>query len=91
MKTVLVEKPELDKPLIYTYTVSGEDMERFRRKKQRAKELGINLFVLDEDDIPEELMELEYYIIDNYLDMDLDVPEDIKERYMELKKLLSDN
>lgn len=91
MKTVLVEKPELDRPLIYTYSVSGEDMERFRRKKQRAKELGINLFVLDEDDIPEELMELEYYIIDNYLDMDLDVPEDIKERYMELKKLLSDN
>ncbi len=52
MKTVLVEKPELDRPLIYTYSVSGEDMERFRRKKQRAKELGINLFVLDEDDIP---------------------------------------
>ena len=61
-------------------------MERFRRKKQRAKELGINLFVLDEDDIPEELLELEYYIIDNYLDMDLDVPEDIKKKYLELKK-----
>ena len=86
MKTVLVEKPELDRPLIYTYSVSREDMERFRRKKQRAKELGINLFVLDEDDIPEELLELEYYIIDNYLDMDLDVPEDIKKKYLELKK-----
>lgn len=90
MKTVLVEKPELDRPLIYTYSVSGEDMERFRRKKQRAKELGINLFVLDEDDIPEELLELEYYIIDNYLDMDLDVPEDIKEKYLELKKQLTE-
>ena len=91
---MMIEKPILDKPLSYAYSVSTEDMERFRRKKQRAKELGIELFVLDEKEIPEELEELENLIIDEYLEEDLDVPEEIKEKYMKLKQHLlctSDN
>ena len=83
-----ITKPKLDKPLSYPYSVSSEEMEKFRRKKQRAKELGIDLFVLDEEEIPEELEELEYYIIDNYLDQDLDVPEELKKKYKELKEQL---
>ena len=91
MDTFTIKKPEINNPLVYTYSVSNEDMERFRRKKQRAEELGIKLFILDEDDIPEELQELEYYIIDNFLDMDKDVPEEIKEKYLKLKeKVLKD-
>ena len=88
MDIFTIKKPQTENPLGYTYSVSNEDMERFRRKKQRAEELGIRLFILDEDDIPEELQELEYYIIDNYLDMDKDVPEEIKERYLKLKEQL---
>lgn len=88
MDIFTINKPQIENPLVYTYSVSNEDMERFKRKKQRAEELGIRLFILDEDDIPEELQELEYYIIDNYLDMDKDVPEEIKERYLKLKEQL---
>ncbi|MBO6310144.1 MAG: hypothetical protein J6N70_15205 [Oribacterium sp.] len=88
MDTLAIKKPEIMSTLTYPYSVSMDDMERFRRKKQRAKEIGIDLFILDTDDRAEELQELEYYIIDNYLDMDKEVPEDLKEKYRELKEKL---
>ena len=91
MDAFAIKKPKLENPLVYTYSVSKEDMERFKRKKQRAEELGIKLFILDEDDIPEDLQELEYYIIDNYLDMDMEVPEELKEKYLKLKEQLLPN
>ena len=78
----------LDRPLSYPYSVSSEEMEKFRRKRQRSKELGIDLFVLDNEEMLEELEELECYIMDNYLDQDLDVPEDLKKKYKELKEQL---
>ena len=80
-----VEKKELLNEEHYDYVVSEEEMERFNRKKERAKEIGIDLFILDERDIPEELEKLEDYIIDNYLELDLEVPEDLKKKYRELK------
>ena len=86
MGVMRIEKPVLVEPLKYQYTVSAEDMERFRRKKQRAKDLGIEMFVLDEKEMPEELEELENYIIDNFLEMDLEVPDDIKRKYLDMKQ-----
>lgn len=44
--------------------------------------------MLDNEEMPEELEELECYIMDNYLDQDLDVPEDLKKKYKELKEQL---
>lgn len=70
-----------------SYSVSPAEMEAFRRKKRQAYELGIELFILDEDETDKELQELEYYIIDNYLDLDKDVPDSLKEKYLLLKNL----
>ncbi len=70
-----------------SYSVSPAEMEAFRRKKRRANELGIELFILDEDEMDKELQELEYFIIDNYLDMDKDIPDPLKEKYIKLKEL----
>jgi hypothetical protein len=68
------------------YTVVKEDEERMHRRRVRANELGIKLFLLDdEEDTPDELQELEDYIVDNYIDMDIDVPEEIKKKYLYLK------
>lgn len=83
-----MESTSIEKPIKYDYSVSDDDMVRFRRKRQRAKELGIELFVLDGEEYPKELKELENYIIDNYLELDLDVPDDIKKKYLELKERL---
>ncbi len=86
-----MESTSIEKPIKYDYSVSDDDMVRFRRKRQRAKELGIELFVLDSEEYPKELKELkelENYIIDNYLELDLDVPDDIKKKYLELKERL---
>ena len=89
MDAYVVEQPKLDKSLTYSYSVPAEAKERFKRKKKRAEEIGIRLFVLDEPDIPMELQELEDYIIDTYLDMDKDVPNELKAQYCELKKKLA--
>jgi hypothetical protein len=35
----------------------------------------------------DELQKLEDYIMENFIDFDLDVPEDIKEKYLEMKKV----
>ena len=88
MDILNIPKPELVTPIKYAYSVTNLDMERFDRKKKRAEEIGINLFILDEENIPEELKELEYYIMDNFLDLDKDIPEDIKIKYQGLKNRL---
>ena len=66
----------------------SEDIREFTdRRERRAEELGITLYILGADPQKDiELQQLEDYIMDNYIDMDLDVPEDIKERYLELKE-----
>ena len=57
------------------------------RRERRAKELGISLYVLGEDkEKPDELQKLEDYIMENFIDLDLDVPAEIKEKYLALKK-----
>jgi hypothetical protein len=86
-----IKKPSLDQSYVPTYTFTKEDEERMHRRRIRANELGIRLFVLDEEDVPKDLQELEYYIIDNFIDMDIDVPDDIKKRYLDLKSKIADN
>jgi hypothetical protein len=80
-----IRKPTLKQPYVSTYTYTKDDEDRMQRRRERANELGIKLFILDEDDKPKELQELEYFIIDNYIDMDIDVPDDIKKKYLDLK------
>ena len=84
-----IKKPQITTPFNYSYSVSPEDMEKLQRKKKRAEEIGIRLFVLDDDAVPKELQELEDYIIDNYLDNDLDIPDELKKKYSELKQNIS--
>ena len=66
----------------------SDDIREFTdRRERRAEELGIALYILGADPHKDmELQQLEDYIMDNYIDMDLDVPEDLKERYLELKE-----
>ena len=68
-----------------SYSIPSDAKERYIRKKKRAAEIGIKLFVLDEDDAPVELLELENLIVDEYLDEDLDVPEELAQKYKKLK------
>ena len=57
------------------------------RRKHRTKELGIALYILGDDpNKNDELQRLEDYIVENFIDLDLDVPEDIKEKNLALKK-----
>lgn len=81
-----IKKPSLAEPLNISYSFTKNDEERMNRKLIRAEEIGMTLFVLDEKKESPELLELENYIIDNYLDLDLDIPEDIKNKYIQLKK-----
>jgi hypothetical protein len=85
MDVLEIRKPTLKQPYVSTYTYTKDDEDRMQRRCERANELGIKLFVLDEDDKPKGLQELEYFIIDNYIDMDIDVPDDIKKKYLDLK------
>jgi hypothetical protein len=85
MDVLEIRKPTLKQPYVSTYTYTKDDEDRMQRRRERANELGIKLFILDEDDKPKELQELEYFIIDNYIDMDIDVPDDIKKKYLDLK------
>ena len=57
------------------------------RRECRARELGIPLYILGNDpEKDEELQRLEDYIIENFIDLDLDVPDEIKEKYLALKQ-----
>lgn len=68
--------------------IISDDVREFtERREQRAEELGIALYILGSDPRQDiELQKLEDYIMDNYIDLDLDVPDDIKKRYLALKK-----
>lgn len=91
MDIQIINPPKIDKPLVYSYNVSPQNKEEYLRRKKRASEIGIHLFILDEDDLPTELKELEQYIVDNYINMDLDIPDDIKRKYIELKEKYNSN
>ena len=80
MEILDIKKPTLSEPLTFSYKVSDEDFARTQRRLRRADEIGLKLFILDDDTTDEELRNLEEYIIDNYIDMDIDVPEKLKER-----------
>ena len=81
-----IKKPNPREPYISPLNITNEMKEFAERKEKRAKELGIPLYVLDtEDSINIELQKLEDYIMENFIDLDLDVPPDLKERYLSLK------
>lgn len=86
----MVEIIEKTKPKsLYSFPLNiTDEMRQFtKRRERRAGELGIALYILGER--PEkdtELQQLEDYIMENFIDLDLDVPEDIKNKYLSLKK-----
>ena len=86
----MVELKDIPKPKsTYSFPLNITDERRqfTERRERRAKELGIPLYVLGVDPDPnDELQKLEDYIMDNFIDFDLDVPEDLKERYLTMKK-----
>lgn len=67
LKAELITKPPiLDKPLQHPYSVTPDDMDRFRREVERARELGIDMYILDGEPESPELEELENEIVYNY-------------------------
>ncbi len=87
LKAELITRPPiLDKPLQHPYSVTPDDMDRFRREIERARELGIDMYILDGEPESPELEELENEIVYNYILMDLDVPEKLKIKYLKLKE-----
>ncbi len=68
------------------YIITDEMRQFSERRERRAAELGIALYILGKEPQKNlELREMEEYIVENFLDMDLDVPEDIKKKYLKLK------
>lgn len=58
------------------------------RREQRCRELGIPAYVLSDDiQSDDEFQKLEDYIMENFIDLDLDVPEDVKKKYLEMKNI----
>ncbi len=86
MDKYYVKPPILDKPLQHPYSVTPDDMDRFRREVERALELGIDMYILDGEPESSELEELENEIVYNYILMDIDVPEELKAKYLKLKE-----
>ena len=83
----LVEKPIPKSTYQSPLRITDEIREFSDRRECRAKELGIALYVLGDDpDKDDELQKLEDYIMENFIDLDLDVPEKIKEKYLKLKQ-----
>ena len=82
--------PKPKKPYSFPLNISDDLRQYTERREKRAKELEIPLYVLgtDSEKAPE-LQELEDYIVETYIDLDLDVPEDIKQKYLELKQRIS--
>lgn len=85
MEDFIIEKPKLTKLYKSSFTFTKNDVDRMNRKRQRAGELGIRLFILDGSDVADSLQELENKIVDDYIDKDLDVPEELKKEYLALK------
>ena len=82
----IIEKTKPKSSYSFPFNITDEMRQFTKRREQRAGELGIALYILGEP--PEkdiELQQLEDYIMENYIDMDLDVPEDIKQKYLSLK------
>ena len=86
----MVELIEKEKPKSsYSFSLNvTDDMRQFtERRERRANELGIPLYILGEDpDKDEELQELEDFIMENFIDFDMEVPKNIKEKYLALKQ-----
>ena len=86
-----IKKPNPDEKYKFSFTISEEERQASARREARAAELGIRLYILeDTNEEKEELRELEDYILDNFIDLDLDVPDGIKEKYLNLKKKLEE-
>lgn len=86
MKDYVIEKPKLKKPYKSSFSFTKNDVDRMDRRRKRASELGIRLFVLDGSIVSDPLQKLENRILDDYIDKDIDVPEELKKEYLELKK-----
>ena len=87
MDEILIKKP-IPKNPYQSPLKPNDDFRGFtERRERRAGELGISLYVLGNDeDQTDEFQQLEDYIIENFIDFDLDVPESIKQKYLQLKK-----
>ena len=89
MVTTTMKKPKPKKPYISPLDINDDIRQMTERRERRASELGIPLYVLGVDkDEQDELQKLEDYIMENFIDLDLDVPNDVKEKYLSLKKKL---
>jgi hypothetical protein len=85
----LVNVPKPKSSYCFPLDITDERRQFTERRERRAKELGISLYILGADpDKNDELQKLEDYIMENFIDMDLDVPENIKEKYLSLKEKL---
>ena len=83
----LVEKPKPRNSYKSPLNITDEHRRFTERRERRAKDLGIALYVLGDDSGEEdELRRLEEYIMENFIDLDLDVPDDVKEKYFDLKR-----
>ena len=83
----LVEKPKPRNSYKSPLNITDEHRRFTERRERRAKDLGIALYVLGDDSGEEdELRCLEEYIMENFIDLDLDVPDDVKEKYLDLKR-----
>ena len=83
----LVEKPKPKSTYHSPLQITDEMRQYTERREKRAKELGISLYILGVDPKKDtELQRLEDYIVENFIDMDLDVPEAVKEKYLAMKK-----
>lgn len=83
----LVEKPKPRNSYKSPLNITDEHRRFTERRERRAKDLGIALYVLGDDSGEEnELRRLEEYIMENFIDLDLDVPDDVKEKYLDLKR-----
>ena len=88
----LVDTPKPNNSYNSPLKITDEIRQFTERREQRANELGIALYVLgDEPQKDFDLQRLEDYIIENFIDLDLDVPEDIKEKYLILKSGIQSN
>lgn len=78
----LVDTPKPKNSYNSPLNITDEIRQFTERREQRAKELGIALYILGEEPQKDfDLQRLKDYIIENFIDIDLDVPEDIKEKY----------
>lgn len=78
-----IKKPKVNKPYI-SLKYSEEEIAKEKRREERAKRIGLNLYILD-DESAAQLVKLENHILETYLDNDKDVPDDVIKEYTSLK------